>query len=111
MLRQALALSRDYQATRSRGVCHCASSAEICRAPCSSRDRVRPKPPTVRPSPWLTNWMRPLLAHCHYGLGILYNGEATRAGRAELSAAIELYRAMEMALWLEPAEAMLAQMA
>ena len=46
--------------------------------------------------------MRPLLAHCHCGLGILYNriGRPEQA-RAELSAAIELYRAMEMTFWLE----------
>jgi tetratricopeptide (TPR) repeat protein len=54
--------------------------------------------------------MRPLLAHCHYGLGILYN----RIGRpeqayTELSAAIELYRAMEMTFWLERAEIALVQ--
>jgi tetratricopeptide (TPR) repeat protein len=49
--------------------------------------------------------MRPLLAHCHHGLGILYN----RIGRpeqshTELAAAIEPYRAMEMTFWLERAE-------
>ena len=54
--------------------------------------------------------MRPLLAHCHFGLRILYN----RIGRPEqartaLSAAIELYRAMEMTFWLPQAEAALAQ--
>src|SRR5262249_26961640 len=40
--------------------------------------------------------MRPLLAHCHLGLGTLY-ARMGRVGpaRAELSAAIELYRAME----------------
>jgi tetratricopeptide (TPR) repeat protein len=50
--------------------------------------------------------MRPLLAHCHYGLGILYNrtGRLEQA-RAELSAAIALYRAMEITFWLERAEA------
>jgi tetratricopeptide (TPR) repeat protein len=49
--------------------------------------------------------MRPLLAHCHFGLGILYNriGRPEQA-RAELSAAIELYHAMEMTFWLERAE-------
>ena len=52
--------------------------------------------------------MRPLLAHCRYGLGILYNriGRPEQA-RAELSVAIELYRNMEMTFWLECAEAML----
>ena len=54
--------------------------------------------------------MRPLLAHCHYGLGILYNriGRPEQA-RTELSAAIELYRAMEMTFWLERAEIALVQ--
>jgi hypothetical protein len=54
--------------------------------------------------------MRPLLAHCHYGLGILYNriGRPEQA-RAELSAAIELYRAMQMPFWLERAEIALVQ--
>jgi class 3 adenylate cyclase/tetratricopeptide (TPR) repeat protein len=54
--------------------------------------------------------MRPLQAHCHLGLGTLY----TRAGRPEqaragLSAAIALYRSMEMTLWLPQAEAALAK--
>jgi tetratricopeptide (TPR) repeat protein len=54
--------------------------------------------------------MRPLLAHCHLGLGTLYAkiGRA-RPARAELSAAIELYRAMEMTFWLPQAEAALVQ--
>ena len=45
--------------------------------------------------------MRPLQAHCHCGLGILYTqlGRLEQA-RAELSVAIELYRAMEMTFWL-----------
>jgi class 3 adenylate cyclase/tetratricopeptide (TPR) repeat protein len=54
--------------------------------------------------------MRPLLAHCHLGLGTLYakNGQREQA-RAELSTAIELYRAMEMTFWLPQAEAALAR--
>ena len=54
--------------------------------------------------------MRPLQAHCHLGLGTLYAtiGQHEQA-RAELSAAIELYRGMEMQLWLPQAEATLAQ--
>src|SRR5262249_9312804 len=54
--------------------------------------------------------IRPLLAHCHLGLGTLYAkmGRAEPA-RAELSAAIELYRAMEMTFWLPQAEAALVQ--
>jgi tetratricopeptide (TPR) repeat protein len=54
--------------------------------------------------------MRPLQAHCHLGLGRLYGpvGRGAQA-RAALSAAIELYRAMEMTFWLPQAEAALAQ--
>ena len=54
--------------------------------------------------------MRPLMAHCHLGLGKLYAQIGHRAeARAALSAAIELYRAMEMTFWLPQAEAALAQ--
>jgi class 3 adenylate cyclase/tetratricopeptide (TPR) repeat protein len=54
--------------------------------------------------------MRPLQAHCHLGLGTLYakTGRPEQA-RTELSAAIGLYRAMEMTFWLPQAEAALAQ--
>ena len=54
--------------------------------------------------------MRPLQAHCHRGLGTLYamTGQCEQA-RAELSLAIELYKAMEMTFWLPQAEAALAQ--
>jgi tetratricopeptide (TPR) repeat protein len=54
--------------------------------------------------------MRPLVAHCHLGLGQLYSQTAhDEQARAALSAAIELYRAMEMTFWLPQAEAALAQ--
>ena len=54
--------------------------------------------------------MRPLQAHCHHGLGRLYH----QTGRAEparvaLAAAIGLYHAMDMTLWLSQAEAALAR--
>jgi class 3 adenylate cyclase/tetratricopeptide (TPR) repeat protein len=54
--------------------------------------------------------MRPLVAHCHLGLGTLAakTGQREQA-RAELSAAIELYHTMEMTFWLPQAEAMLAE--
>jgi tetratricopeptide (TPR) repeat protein len=53
--------------------------------------------------------MRPLVAHCHLGLGALFGkvGQQDPA-RAELSTAIELYRSMEMVFWLPKAEAALA---
>jgi hypothetical protein len=54
--------------------------------------------------------MRPLVAHCHAGLGTLY----TTTGRweqahTELATAITLYRAMAMTFWLQQTEATLAQ--
>src|SRR4029434_11183195 len=54
--------------------------------------------------------MRPLVAHCHHGLGRLYSqtGRGEEA-RAALSTAIDLYRAMDMTFWLPQAEAALAQ--
>jgi Tfp pilus assembly protein PilF len=54
--------------------------------------------------------MRPLVAHCHRGLGTLYlKMEQREQARAELSTAIELYRAMDMTFWLPRAEVALAQ--
>jgi tetratricopeptide (TPR) repeat protein len=54
--------------------------------------------------------MRPLVAHCHLGLGTLYLKTGRREqARSELAAAIELYRAMAMTFWLPQAEAGLAQ--
>jgi tetratricopeptide (TPR) repeat protein len=54
--------------------------------------------------------MRTLQAHCHRGLGTLYTqlGRLEQA-RAELSVAIELYRAMDMTFWLPQTEDALAQ--
>ena len=54
--------------------------------------------------------MRPLVAHCHRGLGRLYAqlGQQEQA-RIALSTAIEMYRAMEMTFWLPETEAALAQ--
>jgi hypothetical protein len=50
--------------------------------------------------------MRPLQAHCHYGLGTLSAqlGQREQA-RVELATAIDFYRAMEMTFWLPQAEA------
>jgi tetratricopeptide (TPR) repeat protein len=54
--------------------------------------------------------MRPLQAHCHRSLGMLYAATGQREqARAELSTAIEMYRDMEMQFWLPQTEAALAQ--
>ena len=49
--------------------------------------------------------MRPLVAHCHLGLGKLYRrtGERERA-REHLSTATTMYREMDMRFWLDQAE-------
>jgi tetratricopeptide (TPR) repeat protein len=54
--------------------------------------------------------MRPLVAHCHRGLGMVYRqtGQGEHA-RAALSTAIEMYRAMAMTFWLPETEAALAE--
>jgi Flp pilus assembly protein TadD len=54
--------------------------------------------------------MRPLVAHCHLGLGALYaKAGRGKQARVELAAAIVLYQAMEMTFWLPQAEAALAK--
>jgi tetratricopeptide (TPR) repeat protein len=56
--------------------------------------------------------MRPLVAHCHLGLGRLYGQTGRReAARTALATAIDLYRTMDMTFWLPQAEAALAQVA
>jgi tetratricopeptide (TPR) repeat protein len=54
--------------------------------------------------------MRPLVAHCHLGLGTLYR-QVRRAqpARVALGTAMALYRAMGMTFWLPRAEVALAE--
>ena len=54
--------------------------------------------------------MRPLQAHCHRDLGLLYatTGHVEQT-RAEFSTAVAMYRAMDMTFWLPQTEAALAQ--
>lgn len=54
--------------------------------------------------------MRPLVAHCHRGLGTLYatTGQVAQA-RPALSTALEMYRGMEMTFWLPQTETALTQ--
>jgi class 3 adenylate cyclase/tetratricopeptide (TPR) repeat protein len=56
--------------------------------------------------------MRPLVAHCHLGLGRLYRrtGKADEA-RNHLATAATMYREMEMRLWLEQAEMVTTEVA
>jgi tetratricopeptide (TPR) repeat protein len=55
--------------------------------------------------------MRPLQAHCHRSLGMLYHQtEQPEQVRTELSTAIDMYRDMEMTFWLPETEAALAEM-
>jgi hypothetical protein len=50
--------------------------------------------------------MRPLVAHCHLGLGKLYRRTDKREQAQEhLATATTMYREMGMTYWLEKAEA------
>jgi hypothetical protein len=55
--------------------------------------------------------MRPLVAHCHLGLGKLYQraGDSVKT-EEHLRTAATMYREMGMAFWLEQAEAALANL-
>ena len=54
--------------------------------------------------------MRPLVAHCHEGLGHVYlKTENREEAHSELAAATELYRSMGMGFWLPQAESALAE--
>jgi MalT-like TPR region len=50
--------------------------------------------------------MRPLVAHCHLGLGQVFRqtGERERA-QEHLHTAVTMFRAMDMGFWLEKVEA------
>ena len=50
--------------------------------------------------------MRPLIAHCHLGLGTLYRRTGKREQAHEhLATATTMYREMDMSYWLERAGA------
>jgi tetratricopeptide (TPR) repeat protein len=54
--------------------------------------------------------MRPLQAHCHSGLGMLYAKlDQRERARAALTTAVDLYTAMDMMFWLPEAKAALEQ--
>ena len=49
--------------------------------------------------------LRPLVAHCHLGLGTLHQRTGKNAqAREHLTAATTMYREMDMRFWLEQAE-------
>ena len=52
--------------------------------------------------------MRPLVAHCHLGLGTVYRRTGDGRGREYLSRAAAMYRELGMGFWLEQVEAELA---
>ena len=56
--------------------------------------------------------MRPLVAHCHLGLGKLYRRTDKREqAREHLTTATTMYREMDMRFWLEQADAELRELA
>jgi len=55
--------------------------------------------------------MRPLVAHCHLGLGKLCRRTAKREqAQEQLTIATTMYREMDMRLWLAQAEAELKEL-
>jgi hypothetical protein len=55
--------------------------------------------------------MRPLVAHCHFGLGKLHHRKRNRErAQGELTIATTMYRQMAMTYWLEQAEAEMRQL-
>ena len=55
--------------------------------------------------------MRPLIAHCHVGLGKLYRRTGNlQQAKAHLTNGVAMMREMEMGLWLEKAEAELKEL-
>jgi hypothetical protein len=48
--------------------------------------------------------VRPLVAHCHLGLGTLYRVGKREEAREHLPIATTMYREMNMRFWLEKAE-------
>jgi Double zinc ribbon len=65
---------------------------------------------TLPPHPGLAH--RPLVAHCHLGLGKLYRRTGKREeAREHLTTATTMYREIDMAFWLEQAEAEMSAVA
>jgi hypothetical protein len=55
--------------------------------------------------------MRPLVAHCHVGLGKLYRRIGnTQQARTHLTDGVGMMREMQMGVWLERAETELKQL-
>jgi hypothetical protein len=55
--------------------------------------------------------MRPLVAHCHLGLGKLYRRTGKRElAQEHLATATTMYREMGMTYWLEKGEAEMAEL-
>jgi len=48
--------------------------------------------------------MRPLIAHCHLGLGKVYDQIGKPEAHKNLAIAVKMYREMDMAFWLKQAE-------
>jgi lipopolysaccharide biosynthesis regulator YciM len=48
--------------------------------------------------------MRPLQAHCHLGLGRLYQRRGDPEAAAAIATARDLFRAMDMTYWLRETE-------
>jgi Flp pilus assembly protein TadD len=56
--------------------------------------------------------LRPLIAHCHLGLGALYRRAGTRQqAREHITTAVTMFAEMDMRYWRERSEAELGELA
>ena len=97
VFRVYLSLLKDY---RSAGV--------IAEAAKSDRGRLTPPPPTqIPPDVEAASelGMRPLVAHCHLGVGKFYRrtGKPEQQAQEHFTIATTVYREMAMRFWLEKA--------
>ena len=77
------------------------SARSLARGPATSPRRSGT---TARRPPWPRSSQRPLVAHCHFGLGKLYGGVGQpHEARERLAAAATMYREMDMRFWLKQA--------
>jgi tetratricopeptide (TPR) repeat protein len=101
---RALALSRDQMAGGDEAwslyLLGAIDAAEAPASPKAANDHYLQALALAEP-----RGMRPLVAHCHLGLGKLYRRTGKREQAHEhLTTATTMYREMEMRFWLEQAE-------
>jgi tetratricopeptide (TPR) repeat protein len=102
--REILAITRRLGAGESRALCLTADIAAASGAE-NAEHYYREALALAEP-----RGIRPLVAHCHFGLAKLYRQRGDREQAEHLSTAMAMYREMGMTYWLEQAEGELRQL-